>query len=144
MTTQKKPVVRTSNSNVTGVVVKPNNHSFDCHGSYTFSVRVVQPNLRGKSYVGIVSAFATSQDEAKRNIENDLKEGYFEDDSFVLLRFQPIGQDVFKNHLGLTSVHEFLEMFSDRSNRPVIAGRPYKSRVYDFSVREFVQCSTAA
>ena len=147
MTTQKKPVIRTSNINTAGVVVKPNNrknHSFDYHGSYTFSVRVsVVPEVApGQFYVGIISAFATSQDEAIRNIEKDLKEGYCEADSFVLRRFQPIGQDVYGDRLGLTSVYEFIEMFSLASRN--LASIRFKSQVYNISDMQFVRCLTAA
>jgi hypothetical protein len=151
MAIQKKPVVRTSN--IAGVVVKPNNHKnhpSDFHGIYTFVVSVsVVPEVADKSYVGIISAVATSHDEAKRSIENDLKEGFCEADSFVLRRFQPFGQDEveeFGLFRGFTSVDEFFNTFKNRyrSNRPKTGAQPFMSGVYDIVDAAFSHCSIAA
>jgi hypothetical protein len=138
MITQKKSVVRTNNSNVTGVIVKPNNdqnHSSAFHGFYIFSVRVsVVPEVADKSYVGIISAVAASPDEAKRSIENDLREGFCEADDFVLRRFQPIDQDEveeFGLFRGFTSVAEFFDMFKNRANRPKSEAKLFMSEVYN-------------
>jgi hypothetical protein len=136
MTTQKKPVVRTSNSNVTGVVVKPNNHSRSedlqllvaalknghPNGNYTFRVSVKQ-NFGGKSYLGIICAVAKSQDEAIRFIEMELKEvGMCSIGNCAMLRFQPFRNTAIGNYgyRGSTTVEQFIGMFSIRANRPQI------------------------
>jgi hypothetical protein len=156
MATQKKPVVRTSNSNVTGVVVKPNhrkNHSSDFYGRYTFSVSVsVVPEAADKSYVGIISAVAASPDEAKRSIENDLREGFCVADSFVLRRFQPFlqapyphaGLDAFVLYRGSTSVDEFFDIFKNRSIRPKIEAEPLMSKMFGIVDVVLSRYSTAA
>jgi hypothetical protein len=154
MTTQKKPVIRASNSNIAGVIVEPNNrknHSADFHGRYTFIVRVsVVPEVADKSYVGIISAVAASQDEAIRSIDNALKEGFCEADAFELRRFQPFGQDsstglnAFVLYRGSTTVDEFFDTFLNRSNRPQISARPFMSEVYDVVNVAFARYATAA